>query len=198
MNDKNVSPIEALSALKKRFQDRDRILVVCVADYTDLALGLGETRLGLSVFACSSASISQAHAQASRMGHAAGALRVDGTCGVDFERMLGMTGRAWSRQADWGFRYLEIHALSKDLDDVEVGVYFAAGDLGKSRPDLVPCAQRLRNLMFMYGVESSEPIGTLWTKQETSTLAQPWQHPQFWKWLALCAQSGQNSRGSLN
>jgi hypothetical protein len=198
MNDKNVLPIDAIKALKNRFKDRDRILVVCVADYTDLALGLGETKLGMSVFACSSASMAQAHAQASRMGHAAGALSVDGTCGVDFERMLGMTGRAWSRQADWGFRYLEIHALSKGLDDVEVGVYFASGDLGKARPDLVPCAQRLRNLMFMYGVESSEPIGTLWTKQETSTLAQPWNHHQFWKWLAVCAQLGQSAGDRLN
>lgn len=181
-----VSAQQAVAAIKSRFMMRDRIVAVCVADYTDMALGLGETKLGMALFACSSASVAQAHSSASRMGHAAGTMDVDGLCGEDFHHLLGVAGKAWSRQSDWEYKYIEARAMR--LPSAELGLFYVRGDLKRAVPDLGPSVQKLKRLMSMYGVESSEPTKTLRVKQKTSTLEEPSKHPLFWSWLRQCAQ----------
>lgn len=179
----------AIEAAKARWMRRDRIVAVLAADYTDLALGLGETTLWLSAFACSSASVANAHSKAASMGHAAGSLRVEGACGEDFERLLGMVGMAWSRPSGWGYRYLDISALSAPESGAEVGIYYARGDLRRGAHDLGPAAQGLRRLMAMYGVESSEPSPTVAIREESSKLANPGRNPMFWQWLEQAAKA---------
>lgn len=177
-----MSAAEAIAGMAGRWGWRDRLVAVCVADYTDLALGLGEMRMGLSVFACSSANLSQAHERASRMGHEAGALAVEGGGGEDFKRVLGMAGMAWSKASTWPYRFLDVEAVSGQA--VEVGVLYARGDLKRSRPDVRRDAESIRRFISMYGVESTPASPTLFVIHEASTMASPARHPMLWSWMA--------------
>lgn len=177
----------ALSLLQARWEGRDRIVAVVVADYTDLALGLGETMFGLAAFACSSANVSNAHAKASSMGHAAASMEVQGSCGEDFHRMLGMVGRAWSRPSKWPYRYLDIHASR--MGGAELGLMLVRGDLRDTVPDVKPAADELRRLISMYGVESSESSKTILIREESIKIAEIQRHPSLWPWLARCVES---------
>jgi hypothetical protein len=178
---------EAIDSMGARWGHRDRLVAVCVADYTDLALGLGEMRMGLSVFACSSANLSQAHSRASRMGHEAGAVAVDGLAGEDFKRVLGMVGMSWSKSAKWPYRFLDVDTVSGQ--GLEVGLFYARGDLGRTKPDVRRDAEALRVFISMYGVESSPASAALFVTHETSTMAFPARHEFLWSWLAHASKA---------
>lgn len=177
--------VEALG--KARMGGRDRLVALCAADYTDLALGLGETRLAMSVFACSSANVSLAHEKASRMGHAAAGLEVEGKCGEDFARLLGMAGSSWSRRLGWKYRFLSVAGVP--MGDSELGLFYAQGDLGRSVADARGGAEQLRAIMDMYGVESAAATKTMLITAETGSLAHPSRHPMFWSWVGACVES---------
>lgn len=179
-----------VEALLGRWLQRDRFVALCVADYTDMALGLGETRLGLCLFACSSAHIWHAHSGATRMGHEAQGLPVAGDGSEEFKRMLGVAGRAWSRSSKWGYRYLELSIHTSG--DAELGLVFARGDLKKSRPELLGDVAELRRLINMYGVESAEPSRSLFVVEETSKLENLPSHPKLWRWMAAAAYQGED------
>ena len=178
--------VRAIKTILEHWNQRDRLIALCVADYTDMALGLGETRLGLSLFACSSANVSHAHERAARMGHEAGAVHVEGSASEDFKRMLGIVARAWSKNANWSYRYLEV--LSLAAPGAELGLLYAKGDLRKTKPNLHSDALELRRLVTMYGVETSEPSPTLLVIEDTSKLVDPSKHPQLWAWLAAATK----------
>lgn len=182
-----MSSAEAITAMAGRWGHRDRLVAVCVADYTDLALGLGEMRVGISVFACSSANLSQAHERASRMGHEAGALAAEGVGGEDFKRMLGMVGMAWSKTSTWPYRFLDVDTIVVP-QSMEVGLLYARGDLGRSRPDVNKDAESIRRFISMYGVESTPASPTIFVTHETSTMSAPARHPMFWSWMSKAAK----------
>jgi hypothetical protein len=169
------------------WRGRDRVVVVCAADYTDLALGLGETRLALSVFACSSAHMSRAHAQASRMGHEAAGHHVDGRVGEEFSRALGMVAQAWSSRPSWPYRFMALSGF--ELPGAQLGLVALQGDVGRKAPDAFGGAQELRRLFDMYGVESSEPSKTMVATAESRALGEPGKHPMFWSWVAAAIAS---------
>ena len=167
---------------------RDRVVAVCAADYTDLALGLGETRLALSVFACSSANLSRAHAQASRMGHEAVGHPVEGAISEDFARALGMAAQAWSSRPSWPYRFMALSGLA--LPGGELGLVALQGDLGRKVGDARDGAEQLRRFFDMYGVESSETTKTLVVRADSAELAQPQRHPMFWAWVGAAIGLG--------
>lgn len=176
---------EAVEAILSRWSRRDRFVALCVADYTDLALGLGETQLAIALFACSSAHVSHAHERAARMGHEAGALNVEGSAREDFKRMLGIVARAWSKAPGWGYRDVEVGSLA--APGAEVGVIYAKGDLRQAKESLRLDAVNLRRLVTMYGVEAAEPSPTLFIVEETSKLLDLTKNPLLWQWLAKAA-----------
>lgn len=182
-----ITAAEAMAGMGARWGGRDRLVAVCVADYTDLALGLGEIRMGLSVFACSSANLAQAHEGASRMGHEAGALEVEGAGGEDFKRALGMVGLAWSKTSSWPYRFLDVDTIV--APPMEVGLLYARGDLGRSRPDVRKDAEAIRRFIAMYGVESAPATPTIYVTHETSTMSAPTRHPMLWSWLAEASKA---------
>lgn len=192
--DKRVKgPADVAEQARLAWRGRDRVVVVCAADYTDLALGLGETRLALSVFACSSANMSRAHAQASRMGHEAAGHPVEGSVGEDFARGLGMVAQAWSAQPSWPYRFMAL--TGAPLPGGELGLVSLQGDLGRKVADARAGAAQLRRLFDMYGVESSEPTKTLVARADSAELAQPQRHPMFWSWVSAAIALGAKADG---
>lgn len=181
-NELTAGDVEAIA--RKRWQGRDQLVVVCAADYTDLALGLGETRLYMSVFACSSANVAKANEKASRMGHEAAGMDVDGSIGEELGRILGLAGNSWSRRAGWPYRYLEISGAK--LPNGEVGLMFATGELGRVRARTSEDAQSLRRIFDMYGVETSEPSKPMIAMADSVDLEAPLAHPSFWSWVGAC------------
>lgn len=177
---------KAIETILSRWQSRDRLVALCVADYTDMALGLGETRIGLILFACSSANVSRAHERAERMGHEAGSLHVEGDASEDFKRMMGIVGRAWSKGSNWSYRFLDMFSLA--APGAELVMLYATGDLRKAKPDLRSNALELRRLVTMYGVEAAEPSQALFVLEETSKLNDPSKHPMLWTWLAAAGE----------
>ena len=183
--------IEAINVLQKNWMMRDRIIAVCAVDYTDLALGLGETTMLMSVFACSSANIAHAHAKASSMGHTAETMKVEGFCSEEFERLLGIVGRSWNKKKDWGYRSIDIFAIKEN--QIELGVFMAKGDIKKSKKDLSIAVNDIRRLVSMYGVESSIPTKGMAIIDESMSLVNPIKHPDLWNWLSSCAKLGPSS-----
>lgn len=179
------SSVEELLA---RWGRRDRFVALCLADYTDMALGLGETRLGISVFACSSAHLWHAHERAARMGHEAQGLQVHGDASEDFKRMLGVASRAWSTGPSWPHRSVEVFAMKAEGGEAEVGLICARGDVRKGKPDMRGDVASLRRLAAMYGVESSDPAGPLFVIEESSKLETLSKHPSLWDWLARASR----------
>lgn len=167
-----------------RWGRRDRFVALCQADYTDMALGLGETKLALCIFACSSAHLWHAHERAARMGHEAQGLQVSGDASEDFKRMLGVTARAWSTNASWNHRSVEVQALREAGGDAEVGLICARSDMRKGKQDMLADIAVLRRLAGMYGVESSEPGRLMYVIEESSRLEELGKHPKLWEWLA--------------
>lgn len=181
---KNTSVEELLA----RWGRRDRFVALCVADYTDMALGLGETKLGLCIFAISSAHLWHAHERAARMGHEAQGLQVQGEASEDFKRMLGVAARAWSTSPSWTHRSVEVCALREAGGEAEVGLICARGDVRKGKPDMLADVAILRRLAAMYGVESSEPGMPIFVIEESSKLEALGKHPKLWDWLARAAR----------
>lgn len=174
--------------LLARWGHRDRFVALCLADYTDMALGLGETKLALCVFACSSAHLWNAHERAARMGHEAQGLQVLGDASEDFKRMLGVAARAWSTSPSWNHRSVEVRALREVGGEAEVGLICARGDVRKGKPDMRADVAALRRLADMYGVESSDPGRLIYVIEESSKLEDLGKHPKLWDWLALSAR----------
>ena len=169
---------------RRRWSGRDQLVIVCAADYTDLAVGLGETKLFISVFACSSANVARANEKASRMGHEAAGMEVDGSLGEELGRMLGLAGNSWSRRAGWPYRYLTLSGAK--LPEGEAGLMYSKGELGRRRADTDADARSIKKIFDMYGVESSEPSKPMIAMADSADLENPLRHPSFWSWIGAC------------
>lgn len=169
--------------MRELIESRDRLITVLAADYTALALGLGETRAGIISIAFSSASVRQASSGAREMGHSAPALACDGA-GLDEEmaKLCGVISLAWSKRRDFPFRYVD--AIGRDAgEDIQEGIFFARGDFRNGRPSLKACAADIQMTLSMYGVANCLVSSEIWVESRAETLNAPHKHPQWGEWI---------------
>lgn len=175
-------------AMKELIEGRDRLITVLAADYTALALGLGETRAGVISLAFSSASVREASAGARAMGHSAGEIGREGE-GLDDEmgRVCGMSALAWSKRKDFPFRYVDVIGREGD-EGIQEGIFFARGDFRNGRPSLRACADQITMILGMYGVRSVLASSEIWVESRAESLNAPHKHPEWAQWTRYAYQ----------
>lgn len=168
--------------MKELINSRDRLITVLAADYTALALGLGETKAGMISLAFSSASAREASSGARAMGHAAGELGFDGQ-GLDEEmaRVCGMSALAWSKRRDFPFRYVDVMGREGE-EGLQEGIFFARGDFRNGRPSLRACADQIKLILEMYGISSVMASSEIWVESRAESLNAPSKHPMWAEW----------------
>lgn len=174
--------------MREWMDGRDRLITVLAADYTALALGLGETKAGVISLAFSSASVREASAGARAMGHSAGEIGREGE-GLDEEmgRLCGMSALAWSKRKGFGFRYVDVIERAGG-EGIQEGIFFARGDFRGGRPSLRACAEEIEMILQMYGVKGVLISSAVWVESRAESLNAPHKHPQWEEWTRWAYQ----------
>ncbi len=161
---------------------RDRRITVMAADYTDLALGLGDTKAYLACLDFSSAQLRPAWAAWQKMSTSLIPEPIaHGKADEEMEHLAGLVAASWLRRGDFGFRYLQVHAKVWE-DGVSEALLLCKGDFQSQRPKMREAMEQLRRLLGIYGIASplgSEPIRLHAKSRE---LARPLEHPKWRDW----------------
>lgn len=170
---------------------RDRRISILAADYTDLALGLGDTKAYLACLDFSSAQLRSAWAAWQKMSTSLIPEPVShGKADPEMDHLAGLLAAAWLRREDFGFRYLQIHAKAWEGGPIE-SLLLCKGDFQSGKPDMGGAIEQVRRLLGIYGLSNLEMSDPIRIGSKSRDLSLPMAHPNWREW---CEQSFARTR----
>lgn len=175
--------------------ERDRLVSLAVADFTDMALGLGSVRMAGGGVIFSSAHLRESLRNAKNAGMEIPPVEIvrGAPIDVDMMELCSVLLSVWRSREDFPYRYLVARTAKRGA--LEEIVFLGQGDFKGKRPRAGQGLSQLFDMMSLFGMRKMVKSGEFAWEAKASAAKEPEKIDERWAWARLAFEQSAEAKG---